>query len=96
MKIENLPGAAATFNFQLSIFNSQTIYNMTPEEIIKELEQQQLLLNNYLDLTTDMEDDASYIARGNGFCDAKYSEDFLQGQTEKIRKRIAELQRSLQ
>ena len=76
--------------------DNQTIYNMTPEEIIKELEQQQQLLNNYLDLTTDMEDDASYIARGNGFCDAKYSEDFLQGQTEKIRKRIAELQRSLQ
>ena len=69
---------------------------MTPEEIIKELEQQQQLLNNYLDLTTDMEDDAAYIARGNGFCDAKYSDDFLQGQANKIRSRIAELQRMLQ
>ena len=94
MRIENYPSAVA--NSQFSNLNSQTISLLTPEEIIKELEQQQLLLNNYLDLTTDMEDDASYIARGNGFCDAKYSEDFLQGQTEKIRKRIAELQRSLQ
>ena len=65
---------------------------MTQEEIIKELERQQQLLLNYLDLEVDMEDDAAYVARGNGFCDAKYSEDFLQGQEEKIRKRIAELQ----
>lgn len=65
---------------------------MTQEEIIKELERQQQLLLNYLDLEVDMEDDSAYVARGNGFCDAKYSEDFLQGQEEKIRKRIAELQ----
>ena len=69
---------------------------MSPEEIMEELERQQKLLHNYLDLATDMEDDAAYIARGNGFCDAKYSEDFLQSQAEKIRNRIAELQRSLQ
>lgn len=65
---------------------------MTQEEIKKELERQQQLLLNYLDLEVDMEDDAAYVARGNGFCDAKYSEDFLQGQEENIRKRIAELQ----
>lgn len=65
---------------------------MTREEIIKELERQQQLLLNYLDLEVDMEDDAAYVARGNGFCDAKYSEDFLQGQEAKIRQRIAELQ----
>ena len=69
---------------------------MTPDEIIKEIEQQQLLLQNYLDIATDMEDDASYVARGNGFCEAKYSEDFIEGQAEKIRNKIAELQRSLQ
>ena len=69
---------------------------MDREEIINELERQRKLLLNYEELEGDMEDDAAYIARGNGFCDAKYSEDFLQGQTEKIRKRIAELQRSLQ
>ena len=69
---------------------------MSSEEIMEELERQQNLLHNYLDLATDMEDDAAYIARGNGFCDAKYSEDFLQSQAEKIRNRIAELQRSLQ
>ncbi len=69
---------------------------MSRDEILKEIEQQQQLLLNYLDLVTDMEDDAAYIARGNGFCDAKYSEDFLQGQADKIRSRIAELQQMLQ
>lgn len=69
---------------------------MSRDEILKEIEQQQRLLLNYLELATDMEDDAAYIARGNGFCDAKYSDDFLQGQADKIRTRIAELQRMLQ
>ena len=69
---------------------------MSRDEILKEIEQQQRLLLNYLELATDMEDDAAYIARGNGSCDAKYSDDFLQGQANKIRNRIAELQRMLQ
>ena len=69
---------------------------MSRDDILKEIEQQQRLLLNYLELATDMEDDAAYIARGNGFCDAKYSDDFLQGQANKIRNRIAELQRMLQ
>ena len=69
---------------------------MSRDEILKEIEQQQQLLLNYLELATDMEDDAAYIARGNGFCDAKYSDEFMQGQADKIRNRIAELQRMLQ
>ncbi len=65
---------------------------MTRKEILEEIEQQQRLLLNYLELEVDMEDDAAYVARGNGFCDAKYSEYFLQSQAEKIRQRIAYLQ----
>lgn len=61
------------------------------ESIQKELEQQRKLLLNYEELAVDMEDDAAYVARGNGFCDAKYSEDFIEGQAEAIRRRIAEL-----
>ena len=68
---------------------------MDREEIINELERQRKLLLNYEELEVDMEDDAAYIARGNGFCDAKYSEDFLQGQADKIRVRIAELEKML-
>ena len=68
---------------------------MDREEIINELERQRKLLLNYEELEVDMEDDAAYIARGNGFCDAKYSEDFLLGQADKIRARIAELEQML-
>ena len=68
---------------------------MTREEILNEIERQRKLLLNYEELEVDMEDDAAYIARGNGFCDAKYSEDFLQSQAEKIRIRIAELEEML-
>ena len=64
---------------------------MDREEIEKEIEQQLTLLLNYEELAVDMEDDAAYVARGNGFCDAKYSDDFLQGQADRIRARIAEL-----
>ena len=64
---------------------------MDRDDILKEIEQQRKLLLNYEELAVDMEDDAAYVARGNGFCDAKYSEDFLQGQVDRIRARIEEL-----
>ncbi len=64
---------------------------MTQEEIKKELAQQQQLLQNYQELEVDIEDDAAYVARGNGFCDAKYSQDFLEGQIERISQRIDQL-----
>ena len=68
---------------------------MTKSEITAELERQRKLLLNYEELEVDMEDDAAYVARGNGFCDAKYSEDFLEGQIDKIRTRISELENLL-
>ena len=68
---------------------------MSREDILKEIEQQRKLLLNYEELAVDMEDDAAYVARGNGFCDAKYSDDFLQGQIDRIRARIEELTKLL-
>lgn len=68
---------------------------MTKSEITAELERQRKLLLNYEELEVDMEDGTAYVARGNGFCDAKYSEDFLEGQIEKIRTRISELEKML-
>ncbi len=68
---------------------------MTQEEIKKELVQQQQLLQNYQELEVDIEDDAAYVARGNGFCDAKYSQDFLEGQIERISQRIDQLKSML-
>ena len=37
-------------------------------------------------------EDADYVARGNGFCDTKYSEDFVEGQIEKYSQRIREME----
>ena len=68
---------------------------MDREEIINELERQRKLLLNYEELEVDMEDDAAYIARGNGFCDAKYSSDFLEGQISSLRSRINTLRETL-
>ena len=62
------------------------------ESIQQQLEVQRRLLANYLELETEQADDDAYVARGNGFCDTKYSEDFLQGQIDSIRNRIAYLE----
>lgn len=58
-----------------------------------ELERLKQLLANYEELAIDMVDDHSYVARGNGFCDTKYSDDFIEHQMEQLRKRIAELEK---
>jgi len=69
---------------------------MNRKDIEQEIEQQRKLLLNYLDLANDLEDDSAYVARGNGFCDAKYSEDFVAGQIAAIQSRIDTLESSLQ
>lgn len=69
---------------------------MNKEAILNELARQRALLRNYEELAVDIEDDSAYIARGNGFCDAKYSDDFLQTQADNIRRRIAALEQALQ
>lgn len=65
-------------------------------DLQQELERQKSLLRNYEDLLVDQEDDASYVARGNGFCDAKYSEDFIDGQIATIKQRIAALESQIE
>lgn len=60
-----------------------------------ELELLRKQLINYEELATDMVDDDSYVARGNGFCDTKYSDDFIEQQIERLRRAIAERERQL-
>ena len=49
------------------------------------------LLDSYQDLSVDQEDDDTFVARGNGFCDRKYSDDFLQMQIAQLTARAADL-----
>ena len=61
------------------------------EDLKRLLRENQEYLDNYLDLYGSLEDD-EYVARGNGFCDRKFSDDFIEGQIEKYRARVAELE----
>lgn len=63
------------------------------ETEMNELERLRKLLANYEELATDMADDDSYVARGNGFCDTKYSEDFIESQIAHLRQQIAVLEK---
>ena len=60
--------------------------------IDQQLEEARRLLDSYLDLAVDQEDDDAFVARGNGFCDRKYSDDFLQMQVAQLTARIAQLE----
>ena len=60
-----------------------------------ELEAAQKLLQSYQDLAVDQEDDDAFVARGNGFCDRKYSEDFIEMQVAQITARVADLKKKI-
>lgn len=64
--------------------------DMDKNEELRRLKQ---LLANYEELLTDCMDDSSYVARGNGFCDNKYSDDFIEGRIADIKQRIAALEK---
>ena len=61
------------------------------EDLQRLLQQNQLYLDNYADVFSSLEDD-DYVARGNGFCDRKYSDDFIEGQMEKYAQRVKEIE----
>ena len=62
------------------------------KSIDQELEAARRLLASYQDLAVEQEDDDAFVARGNGFCDRKYSDDFLQMQVAQLTARIAQLE----
>ena len=48
-------------------------------------------LKNYEEVFSSLDDD-DYVARGNGFCDRKYSDDFVEGQMDKYAQRVSKLE----
>ena len=58
----------------------------------KELEEAKRLLASYQELAVDQDDVDAYVARGNGFCDHKYSEDFLALRIAQLTARVAQLE----
>ncbi|MCR4816837.1 MAG: hypothetical protein K5842_06600 [Bacteroidales bacterium] len=65
------------------------------EKITIRINQIDRAIANYEELDSDMES-PEYVARGNGFCDSKYSEAFISSQLEKLRKEKAELEKMLE
>ena len=63
--------------------------------LVEELEAAQKLLRSYQDLAVEQEDDDAFVARGNGFCDRKYSEDFIEMQVAQITARVADFERKI-
>ena len=61
------------------------------DELKQLLAENQQYLQNYEEVFDSLDDDA-YIARGNGFCDRKYSDDFIEGQIEKYQQRVEEIE----
>lgn len=57
----------------------------------EQLEETLRLLDSYQDLSVEQEEDDSFVARGNGFCDRKYSDDFLQMQIAQLTARAADI-----
>ena len=64
---------------------------MTDEEILRKINLLDKTIGNYEDLDCNMED-PEYIARGNGFCDSKFSEAFISTQLERLKREKAELE----
>ena len=62
------------------------------EDLQNLLRDNQQYYENYQDILGSLEDD-DYVARGNGFCDRKYSDDFIEGQLEKYAQRVKEIQK---
>ena len=61
------------------------------DDLRRLLEENREYLANYEEVYSSLEDD-DYVARGNGFCDRKYSDDFIEGQIEKYEKRVQEIE----
>ena len=62
------------------------------EDLQRLLQENQQYCDNYEEIFSSLEDD-DYVARGNGFCDRKYSDDFIEGQMEKYAQRVKEIGR---
>ena len=61
------------------------------DDLRRLLAENQQYLSNYEEVFSSLEDD-DYVARGNGFCDRKYSDDFIEGQIEKYERRVKEIE----
>ena len=73
------------------IFSSGESIEADLDDLRRLLVENQQYLENYEEVYSSLEDD-DYVARGNGFCDRKYSDNFIEGQIEKYAQRVKEIE----
>lgn len=76
-------------------FSDGEVVEVEAGQLQELLKQNELYLQNYLELADEI-DDPSYVARGNGFCETKYSEDFIESQIAKYRQRVQDINQWLE
>ena len=72
-------------------FSTGEIIEADLDDLKTLLRENQQYYDNYEEVFSSLEDD-DYVARGNGFCDRKYSDDFIEGQMEKYAQRVKEIE----
>ena len=72
-------------------FSSGDSFEADINDLRRLLAENQQYVENYEDVLGSLYDD-EYVARGNGFCDRKYSDDFIEGQMEKYAQRVKEIE----
>lgn len=65
--------------------------NADESQLRRMLDDCRCCLENYREVLSSLDDD-DYVARGNGFCESRYSTDFIESQIEKYRQRIKEIE----
>ncbi|MBR5028896.1 MAG: hypothetical protein IKX51_06725 [Bacteroidales bacterium] len=73
-------------------FDGETLPFEADLEMLKsKLAEIKQLINSYQEVECDL-DSPEYVARGNGFCDAKYSEDFIEGRIADLSQKALQLE----
>ena len=72
-------------------FSSGDSFEADLDDLKRLLVENQKYVEIYEDVLSSLYDD-DYIARGNGFCDRKYSDDFVESQLEKYTQRVKQLE----
>ena len=72
-------------------FSSGESFEADLDVLKRLLAENQQYVSNYEEVLSSLYDD-DYVARGNGFCDRKYSDDFVESQLEKYTQRVKQLE----
>ena len=72
-------------------FSSGDSFEADLDDLKHLLAENQQYVSNYEEVLSSLYDD-EYVARGNGFCDRKYSDDFVESQLEKYTQRVKQLE----